>query len=686
MAKNVVINVQVNSNIDEQATKLKNFGADVKETTAEIEKSTKATKSHTQAVLDNGGAVGLLNDLTGGWAGKVKDAFEALELFTSAKKADTVVTEAATVATVSNNTATQLSILGKIKNAAGWVANTVGAAANAVATAAATAAQWLWNSAILANPLVAFVAAIIGAGVAIYKLTTFLIDSSKASDSYAAATKRLTKDIEDNQKAAEKANDAFELSSEHQYNLAKANGASSEELRKLSIQLAIAKIKQEEYNAVVAAGTVIRARQAILDAQAAGASEEVISGLVKVKNEAFKNLQEQNANVKAAGQEYKKIVNKNEEEVAQEKTNARKKEADAQTKANEDRKKKEADAQAKAKDERKKQEEDDAKERLEDEKTATKDIIQQRVDLMKEGVDKELAAEKAAHEQRILDIKELNLTDETRKELLANEELLFKQHNEKIIQLEKDRIAEVNKTAAAAQLEKTQTQLDLLGETATNEDLSFEERRNALQEQNRLILESTVFTEAQRTAALKANGKARMDLDKAEAENRKQLLANGANALKQASEVLGEATAVGKATAIAAATINTYQAATAAYASLAGIPIVGPALGAVAAGVAIAAGIVNVKKIIAVKTPKGDAGGTAPTAEAPAGASSVVTPIVPRQVTLFGRPNELNNSTAPQSRDISEQTITVNAVVSESEMTNTQTKIKQIQENSELGG
>lgn len=55
--------------------------------------------------------------------------------------------------------------------------------------------------------------------------------------------------------------------------------------------------------------------------------------------------------------------------------------------------------------------------------------------------------------------------------------------------------------------------------------------------------------------------------------------------------------AVGKAAAIAQAMINTYQAATGAYSSLASIPYVGPALGAAAAAAAIAAGLANVQQI-----------------------------------------------------------------------------------------
>jgi len=85
----------------------------------------------------------------------------------------------------------------------------------------------------------------------------------------------------------------------------------------------------------------------------------------------------------------------------------------------------------------------------------------------------------------------------------------------------------------------------------------------------------------------------------------KEKLKVGMDSLNQAAQAFGEESAVGKAAAIANATIQTYESATASYKSLAGIPIVGPALGAAAAGAAIASGIANVKQITATKTPGG---------------------------------------------------------------------------------
>lgn len=95
--------------------------------------------------------------------------------------------------------------------------------------------------------------------------------------------------------------------------------------------------------------------------------------------------------------------------------------------------------------------------------------------------------------------------------------------------------------------------------------------------------------------------------------------------LNSMSSILGTETAAGKAAAVASATIDTYKAANAAYSSMAGIPIVGPGLGAAAAAAAIVAGIANVKSILSVDTSSGFGSGVSsatPTVSTPA----IVTP------------------------------------------------------------
>ena len=118
-------------------------------------------------------------------------------------------------------------------------------------------------------------------------------------------------------------------------------------------------------------------------------------------------------------------------------------------------------------------------------------------------------------------------------------------------------------------------------------------------------------------------------------------------------KILGEETAAGKAMAVTQATIDTYKGATAAYASLAGIPVVGPVLGGVAAGAAIASGLANVKAILATdggggSAPSGGsvptAGATAPAPEMMSGAFELSGGQAPEPVKAFVVTDEMSNS------------------------------------------
>ena len=73
------------------------------------------------------------------------------------------------------------------------------------------------------------------------------------------------------------------------------------------------------------------------------------------------------------------------------------------------------------------------------------------------------------------------------------------------------------------------------------------------------------------------------------------------NMTSDLKSVLGEQSSIYKASAIATATIDTYKAATGAYAAMASIPYVGPFLGVAAAGAAIVAGLANVAAIKAAR-------------------------------------------------------------------------------------
>lgn len=87
------------------------------------------------------------------------------------------------------------------------------------------------------------------------------------------------------------------------------------------------------------------------------------------------------------------------------------------------------------------------------------------------------------------------------------------------------------------------------------------------------------------------------------------ILNTAKDAFGNLSSILGEQSKAGKAAAIGETIISTYQSATSAFNSLAGIPIIGPVLGGLAAGAAISAGIANVNKIKSTPVPGGGGGG-----------------------------------------------------------------------------
>ena len=124
----------------------------------------------------------------------------------------------------------------------------------------------------------------------------------------------------------------------------------------------------------------------------------------------------------------------------------------------------------------------------------------------------------------------------------------------------------------------------------------------------------------------KANSDAKIALADAEKKAKLKAADEVANTLSAMSDLLGKETAAGKAAAVASATINTFSSAQKAYDATVGIPYVGPILAPINAGIAIAAGIKNVKSILAVKVPGGGGGG----GSAPSSSGGGATPATPQ--------------------------------------------------------
>lgn len=309
------------------------------------------------------------------------------------------------------------------------------------------------------------------------------------------------------------------------------------------------------------------------------------------------------------------------------------------------------------------------------------------LDAINEKYAKEEAEKVAAYEKELnkirLDTRLAGIQDENEKakaelvsayiqqrsDIDANEKLTAEQKTAlKMALMEKEEIDLANLKKAQDEKKMTEDLADLDKEM-TKATASFDIQRSLLDKKDTLLKDSYdkgLISEKEYNAGVEANAEARMEIDKKEAAAKVENAMKISALLSGLSDVVGKETAAGKAFAVASATIDTYLAATKAYQSMAGIPIVGPALGAVAAGVAIAGGIKNVKSILAVKTPAGGGAASAPSVSA---AAPTTAPQIPT----------LGTSPVTAIASVMSKQPPLRAFVVESEVTGSQKRVADIE-------
>lgn len=256
---------------------------------------------------------------------------------TTAKAAETVATEA-------NTASENKSTLSKAKSI-------VVTAAQTTATTIATAAQWVWNAAVMANPIVALVVALAAAAAGIYYFTKMLIDSSEANDQAALGTEKLSKELDKESITLYKTGQSIREKNKQTLAMAKANGESSESIRKLERKLIDEQIATDKASTITARNTFIQERNNLAKLKAADASDEVIKAREAEVDVAYKIFQRENKQLDASYKERAQLVKDQEVEIAAEKNEARKK-------SEEDSKKAAAAARKKAQEDAKKAEEE----------------------------------------------------------------------------------------------------------------------------------------------------------------------------------------------------------------------------------------------------------------------------------------------------------------------------------------
>jgi hypothetical protein len=455
---------------------------------------------------------------------------------------------------------------------------------------------------ILTNPLfliVAVVGAIIGAIIALLDELGILKVIFKAVGDAIGWVIQQLKDFLDwigltdyaaEESARKQAEAQEKIAASHEAKRAKVTDAYDHEIRLASIagENTVEMERQKQY-------AIIETSRAQIDAlRLQMESLKAAGDLTKEKGEEIrKAITDLKTGIREASQEIQVI---NATEVADNNAANEKKEADNKS-------------AAKAAADRRKQEKAD---RL----AASRAIQDAELELMKEGIEKERKEQNIKYERLIQDTlanEKLLKSEKDKLELSLKEQ----QHNalkaieQKYLDETNEALKVANETKAAKQREydeKEKIAKAELNATRNAEDLSAQ--LALLDAQREQELKNTELTESERALIEDKYRTLKEDKEKEAEEKekaRKKAVADGA--LELADSVLGGIAAnleqgsnAAKAVAVAQATMDTYRAATAAFASTASSPIAiaFPAAPYIAAAAAVAMGIANVRKILTV--------------------------------------------------------------------------------------
>lgn len=422
-----------------------------------------------------------------------------------------------------------------------------------------TAGQWLWNTAIMANPIGAIVAgvvALIAAGVA---LVSYFKSSSEAAAKNTAAVDANKKAIDSQSKSLDRNSSELQKKQSQELAMAKASGASAASIRALELKLIDEKIAYEKSARAIAYNTYEKNKNYLASLKAADADDEIIKKQTELTNESVKQVNKQNENLKKAYDEKKDIQNRHQVEILQSQTNHNKEVAD-----------KNKEAATKAKEEAEKA----RKKAIEDKKKFDEETKKGIEDLNKSQAEAEKKRQEDA--QKIID--DLAQSQETPTQKLNREyeekKAILEAAGKSTFELEMQHLSDLENLDAEAKAKKKKSDED--------------------------------------------QGAAEVEIAKKTAAAKQALFAKTSETLSKGADLLGKNTAAGKAMAAAAALINTYQGITAELATKTVTPF---EIGLKIANVAIiaATGFKAVQDIVSVQIPGGGGGGggSAPSGSAP---------------------------------------------------------------------
>jgi hypothetical protein len=472
-----------------------------------------------------------------------------------------------------------------------------------------TAAQWLWNAAMAANPIGAIVAVVVALIAAGYALVKMFIASSDATKKAEEANKALNKELEKQVKNQKLATQEADLARESQLGMAKASGKSAAEVRKLSVELANQEVKQKLVNAQTLYAIALEAQRVAGLEDATDAEKETAKNALKAYNDS-------NEALKTSVLNRRKLIIQNRIAETQEATDAREKAAEEAKKANDD-----AIANQKNRNEELRKVEED---RLKNISNLEGDYLKDLQNLNAKSDQEKLDLQK---QRELAEINSLTKTAQEKENLLR----LFE---EKYFTLQQ----ELDDKNAETKRRKLEEETKLRIEKEDSEWQRYQELTLQKSDYDKLVLTQKYEAEylaAEGNAALQTELKKKLekdlgDIDDIAKEDAKQKerdllsakLAFAQQGLSLVAEIAGKGSKIGKAVAVAQATISGIEGVQNAYTTAQKSPItIGfPAYPVVQASLAGVFAALQIRKILSTNVGSasassvggGGGGGSAP--------------------------------------------------------------------------
>ena len=192
--------------------------------------------------------------------------------------------------------------------------------ANSVFQKIMTAAQYAYNLAMSLSPIGAIIAATIALIAVGYKLITMFQASADANAKNEAAIKKNESALKQQIKTSERASEALKTKNGHEYEMAKASGASTKALRELALKHAEEEIALNKASLATAKNTYEKNKNTLANLINSDATDEQIEKQREITTESRKASAEERKDLEEAIKNKNAIVRKNAVEVRQELT------------------------------------------------------------------------------------------------------------------------------------------------------------------------------------------------------------------------------------------------------------------------------------------------------------------------------------------------------------------------------